>query len=141
MFAHAREYEYTLNVQNGSDDKVDITCDNGASYASVSAGATQAISFSAGNELSLNCAAIGPNGEKMDQKRVHAHRKKPVVNWNVRHQHAASRYVHPQRAPTRYGPGQYGPTQRGSDQYAPTQRGYDPYAPAQSAPDQQNYQR
>ena len=76
-FAHDREYEYTLKVRNGSDDQVDITCDNGASYASVPAGTTQAIGFSSANELNLNCTAVGPDGAQMDQKRVHAHRNEP----------------------------------------------------------------
>ena len=140
-FAHDREYEYTLKVRNGSDDKVDITCDNGASYDSVAAGATQSIGFSSGNELNLNCTAIGPNGEQMDQKRVHAHQKKPFVNWNVRHQHTVNRYVQPNQAPAQYDSDQYRPTQRQPEQYAPIQRRDDPYAPTQRVPNQQNYQR
>ena len=140
-FAHDREYEYTLKVRNGSDDQVDVTCDKGASYASIPAGTTQAISFSSGNELNLNCTAVGPNGEQMDQKRVHAHRNKPFVNWNVRHQHAANRYVQPGRAPAQYDQGQYRPTQREANQYPQNQRGDDRYPPVQRVPDQQYYQR
>ena len=140
-FAHDREHEYTLKVRNGSDDRVDVTCDKGASYASIPAGTTQAIRLSSGNELNLNCTALGPNGAQMDQKRVHAHRNKPFVNWNVRHQHAANRYVPPGRAPAQYDPGQYRPIQREVDQHPPNQRGDDRYSPVQRVPDQQNYQR
>ncbi len=90
--AHDKTFTYTLKVRNGSDDQVDITCDNGASYDAVPAASTQAITFSSGEELNLQCAAIGPNGQQLDRKRVHAHHRKPVVSWNVRHQHAPAQY-------------------------------------------------
>lgn len=140
-FAHDREFEYTLKARNGSDDKIDITCDNGASYTSVQPGATQSIGFSSGDELNLNCAAIGPAGEQLDQKQLHAHRRKPVVNWNVRHQHAYTPNNQRTRTPAQYDQGPYGQAPRSTDQYVPPQRGNESYAPAQRLPDQQNYQR
>lgn len=90
--AHDSNVTYTLKVRNSSDVQVDVTCDNGATYDPVPSGVTQAITFSSGRELNLDCAAIGPDGQRMDTKHVHAHYRKPVVSWNVRHQHAAARY-------------------------------------------------
>lgn len=86
--AHDNNFAYSLKVRNGSDVQVDITCDNGGTYDTVPAASTQVITFSSGEELNLDCAAIGPDGQKMDRKRIHAHHKKPNVSWNVRHQHA-----------------------------------------------------
>lgn len=90
--AHEKNFNYTLKVRNGSDVQVGITCDNGATYDAVAAGSTQAITFSSGEELNLDCVAVGPDSQTMDRKRVHAHHRKPVVSWNVRHQHAAPQY-------------------------------------------------
>lgn len=87
--AHDNTFNYTLKVRNGSDVQIDVTCDNGATYDPVAPGVTQAITFSSGKELNLDCTAIGPDGQTMDSKRVHAHHRKPLVNWNVRHQHAS----------------------------------------------------
>lgn len=78
--------QYTIEAFNGSDLRVEVSCDGNVTSYPVAPNSIRRLRLSAGMDLNVECIATDSYGKTMDKRNIRAH-PGSRIQWNIRHTH------------------------------------------------------